>query len=124
MMYIWKLSVVDYMSPNWDLSTCKGDIIVRAGSETQARLIATRDFTVIDGRVLGGGSLHSPWENIEDTCCERLENSRYSTRGEPCVLEITQPAAGPKPLGRELLPSVFNFKRSHFDMTGAVKKAS
>ena len=121
-MYIWKLSVVDFTSPNWEMSTCKGNIIIRAASETQARLIATRDFTIVDRRILGGGSLHSPWENIHDTACERLEDSHYSRRGEAGVLEITQPAAMPHQSERQMLPSVFNV--AAFARTpAAVKKA-
>lgn len=122
-MYIWKLSVLDFSSPNWDMSTCKGDIIIRAASEAQARLIATRDFTIVDRRILGGGSLHSPWENLHDTTCEILEDSPWSRRGEAGVLQITHPAAVPDEPARQMLPSVFNV--AAFARTPAsVKKAS
>lgn len=120
-MYIWKLSVVDYSSPNWQMSACKGDIIIRARNEKQARLMATKDFTIVTGRILGGGTGYSPWENNLDTRCERLDDSSYSTRGNPCVLEIMHPAVAAKTSGRETVASVFNL--AIFNELNGVKRA-
>ncbi|MCH8079618.1 MAG: hypothetical protein IIA06_07560 [Proteobacteria bacterium] len=86
-MNIWKLSVTNPDSQNWEASTHKGDVIVRAKDERQARMAANQAFIIATKKILGRSIKLSPWEDSEDTKCELIENGKYSTEGEPCVLE-------------------------------------
>ena len=86
-MNIWKLSIANPDSPNWEASTYKGDVLVRAKNGAQARLIANHAFAIATKRTLGEIIKSSPWENSDNTKCQLIENSEYTTEGEPCVLD-------------------------------------
>ena len=52
-MSIWKLFIANPDSPNWEASTHKGDVIVRAENERQARLVTNQAFTIATKITLG-----------------------------------------------------------------------
>ena len=52
-MHIWKLSVIDPISSNWEASPHKGDVIVRAESADAARNQAAITFSIATQRKLG-----------------------------------------------------------------------
>lgn len=85
-MNIWKLSVTDSNSPNWEASTYKGDVIARAKNEHDARMVTTHAFVIATERRTGEHIKFCPWMVETDTSCELLENSEYTIKGESGVL--------------------------------------
>lgn len=85
-MPIWKLSPTDKRSDHWKASTYKGDVIVRAASEGEARAKATSEFRIATKKVLGGNTLFSPWDQPDLVICNRLENSSYEEKGPIAIL--------------------------------------
>ncbi len=89
-MNIWKLSIANPDSPNWEASTYKGEVIVRAEDERQARMVTAQAFSIATERIPGESTKYPPWNSSEDTICEIMENSEYTPEGEACVLEPQQ----------------------------------
>ena len=88
-MHIWKLSVIDPSSPNWEASTHKGDVIVRAESADAARNQAAIALSIATQRKLGEDIKYCPWRSDTESSCELLEQSQYVEEG---VAEVLSPA--------------------------------
>ncbi len=52
-MRIWRLKALSLSSPRWKASTYRGDVIVRAESEANARRLAAKAFGIGAGNGLG-----------------------------------------------------------------------
>ncbi len=85
-MPIWKLTPTDITSPHWNNSTYKGEIIVRAPSEDEARMQATLVFTVASKHEIGADSPQQPWQMSELATCSRVDNSGFDETGATAVL--------------------------------------
>lgn len=86
-MKIWKLSIADANSENWSASTFKGNVIVRAETETQARQEAKNQFAIATETVTGQDIRISPWLQQSDTNCSIYETTKYPLEGLQEILE-------------------------------------
>ena len=89
-MIIWKLSpLVDFDSVDWCCSSHKGDAIVRAKDEEEARDIAFKHFFSLAEKVSSCQETpRSPWNDSTVVKCIELDNSNYSTDGPAELLEL------------------------------------
>lgn len=89
-MAIWKLSPLNTGAPDWKASTYRGDVIVRAKNEKEARLCAMQRFTIATKKNLAEKTPTCPWTQSELVSCEELMESKYPAIGESTVLEPTR----------------------------------
>lgn len=86
-MKIWKLSVLNENSSNWAASQYKGDVIVRAVSENEARQTTHIKFgCAITKRNPGDEIPSSPWNSGDDVSCELVAGNDYDLSGPAAVL--------------------------------------
>lgn len=84
---VWKLIPVDSTSRNWDASTYRGELIVRADSERRAREIATLTLSIATSRKLGEPLATNPWNRIVgEVKCERILDAEFSEDGPEAIL--------------------------------------
>lgn len=86
-MNIWKLSPVDLSHPNWEASTLKREITVRAENEIQAREIATMKTAIATSRTLGRELRFPPWKSHETAACFIDASEKYPSDGVPGILD-------------------------------------
>lgn len=86
-MEIWKLTVLDKDNPDWDLSIYKGDLIVRAETEHEARMQATFEFTIGAQGNPGQPTRNNPWNQENVVGCERYSGTEFSRQGDPSVVK-------------------------------------
>lgn len=86
-METWKLTVLDNDSHDWDLSTYKGDLIVRAETEHQARMQATNELGIAAQAKPGKPTRINPWSQKDVVGCDRYSGSEFSKEGAPSVLK-------------------------------------
>ena len=87
-MKIWKLSPLDLNFAGWRYSEHKGDAIVRAEDEKEARDLAVRHFSSMAEKVSPCQETpRSPWDNSSVVECIELDNSEYPTDGLAKVLK-------------------------------------
>jgi hypothetical protein len=80
-MQIWMLRPTGDSSPDWEASSYRGEVIVRAESETKARQIAMRAF-VLATRVNSGNKLMDvPWNQSALVSASLMQNSTYQDAG-------------------------------------------
>ena len=85
-MPFWQLLPIDVASDHWRASTYKGEVIVRATSEAEARSTATTTFFRAYERVPGGIILFSPWNQPAVVACQRVEDLPYDDHGPAAVI--------------------------------------
>ena len=85
-MAIWKLTPFPTHSSDWDLSTYRGEVIVRAKDEWEARQVVTLKFTVAANRELGQRTPRNPWENAALVSCETIQDPMCQDIGPATVL--------------------------------------
>jgi hypothetical protein len=71
-MPLWHLLPLDSTSDHWRSSTYKGEVIVRAASEAEARSTATATFFTAYARTPGDTMLFSPWGQASIVGCQRV----------------------------------------------------
>ncbi len=54
MMAVWQLMPIDLLDPDWEASSYRGRVLVRARSEAAARVLAAKSFT--PGHAFSAGS--------------------------------------------------------------------
>jgi len=86
-MPLWKLTPVDLTDPNWEASTHKGTVIVRAPSEAAAREAAEAAFGVKTRFAPGRGVKAPPWKRERIVRAEKITDSKYATEGPTELLE-------------------------------------
>jgi hypothetical protein len=90
-MAIWKLIPIDKTSEYWQDSTHKGEVIIRAASEREARKKATLEFGMLQERIPGEPTRwDSPWDQSSLVSCQRLEGSHYEEKGPVAILYLDQ----------------------------------
>jgi len=87
-MPFWQLLPIDSTSDHWRASTYKGEVIVRAASEAEARSTATATFSRAYERVPGGTILFSPWGQPSIVRCQRAEGLPYDDQGPAAVVYL------------------------------------
>ena len=85
-MPLWHLLPLDIASDHWRASTYKGEVIVRATSEAEARSTATATFFRAYERVPGGTILFSPWAQPAIVRCQPVEGLPYDDHGPAAIL--------------------------------------
>jgi len=89
-MSIWKLTPLLPEAPNWEASTFRGEVIVRANDERQARDLANAAFVIaVDVKPGHKTTLH-PWTDSNIVSCVLIRNSEHSEQGPPAVLSPQQ----------------------------------
>ena len=85
-MPIWKLSPIDLKAEEWKRSMHKGDAIIRAQNEEEARDVATSCFDQFARDTTR--TLLCPWPNPALVQCIQLESdSSWEADGPPAVLD-------------------------------------
>ena len=85
-MKLWILQVIDNKSLDWEASTYRGEVIVRAVSESSARDEATQRFVIATRRVIGAPVKTTPWSQRELVSCNEYTGHEYQVDGPSGVL--------------------------------------
>jgi hypothetical protein len=85
-MLIWRLVPTDTLDPNWQVSSHRQPVIVRAAQECTARDAAAAAFSVPQGRSVRGAVRVPPWMLAHLERAEPIEHSSYSLDGPTEVL--------------------------------------
>lgn len=85
-MAVWSLTPVDLADPNWEASSHRGPVIVRAPNARQARATAARSFSVKTG-FRAKGMRFPPWRRAALVTVARVHDSRFDEEGATEVLE-------------------------------------
>ncbi len=91
-MPLWRLIPVDLNHPKWATSEHKGEVIVRAPTEAEARELTDRAFGIWARHVPGAPIPLSPWPDPSLVSCEQSGDDRFPSDGPNEVLD-------PKPRG-------------------------
>lgn len=86
-MLIWRLVPTDTLDPNWDVSSHRETVIVRAAHESTARDAAAAAFSIPEGRNARGTLRMPPWTLPRLVRAEPVAQSAYSVEGPTEVLE-------------------------------------
>jgi hypothetical protein len=86
-MPIWKLTPIDLDDPNWESSSHRGLVVVRAPNEGSAREVAERAFGVPTRFPPGKGMRVPPWMRSELVRAEIIDSPIYPAEGPTEVLE-------------------------------------
>jgi hypothetical protein len=87
MMAVWQLIPIDLLDPNWEASSHRGTVLVRARSKAAARALAAESFTIATRFPPGHGVKAPPWTRSSLVKVERVEDARYPARGPDEVLD-------------------------------------
>jgi len=85
-MPVWSLTPVDLDDPDWEASSHRGRVVVRAANEQQARSVAAQAFDVKTGFRPGEGMRFPPWTRAEMVRAERIDDPRFEGDGPAEVL--------------------------------------
>jgi hypothetical protein len=86
-MPLWKLQPLDPGDPNWEASSHRGLVIVRAPDEEAARDEAQRAFGVKTRFSPRAGIKVPPWTRPSLVAAERVRDERYEEDGPTEILE-------------------------------------
>lgn len=86
-MPLWTLTPLDLDDPNWEASSHRGPVLVRAPNEKEAREVAGRAFD-IKTRFPPGQGMHSPpWLRPTLVTARRVDDPRFEADGPTALLE-------------------------------------
>lgn len=85
-MMIFKLTPTDVDSDDWNGSTYKGEVIVRAEDEQQARTLANMHFGLVRKQVRGADTPMAPWRLPELVTSETVDDWEGETDGKVAIL--------------------------------------
>jgi hypothetical protein len=86
-MPIWKLTPIDLDDPNWESSSHRGLVVVRAPNEGSAREVAEKAFGVPTRFPPGKAMRVPPWMRSELVRAEIIDSPIYPAEGPTEVLE-------------------------------------
>jgi hypothetical protein len=87
MAAIYRLAPIDFGDPSWETTAYKGDCIVRAKSEDEARALAEKAFRSSAAEPsLGQLGRPTPWTNPALVRAEILKQSPFPPDGEDELL--------------------------------------
>jgi hypothetical protein len=90
-MPLWQLEPLDDLAPDWQSSSYRGKVIVRARDEADARDAAERAFGVKTRFALGRGIIAPPWKRSTLVSARVIEDPLYEVDGSTEVLYPPQP---------------------------------
>jgi len=85
-MPIWKLTPLPKEPSDWDLSTYRGEVLIRATEESMAREIATCAFAIAAQVKEDRSTRSNPWTNSGLVSCDVVSGSGLATEGPSEVL--------------------------------------
>lgn len=85
-MPVWELIPVDLLDPDWEASSHRGRIIVRAPDEDAARDEAEKAFGVKTRFQPGAGIKAPPWKRPALVKAEIVRDERYDEEGPTEIL--------------------------------------
>lgn len=86
-MPVWRLIPIDLNDPNWEASSHRGLVIIRAPSEATARESAEKAFGVPTRFRPGKGMRVPPWMRAELVRAEIIDKRVYPAEGPTEILE-------------------------------------
>jgi hypothetical protein len=89
-MPIFRLVPVEDGPGDWERSVYRGEAIIRAESEKDARAIAAASFALAKAIVPGARTTFEPWRNELSVRCERLTHEVYSDVGPRGLLQPSE----------------------------------
>jgi hypothetical protein len=87
MMPVWRLIPIDLDDPNWEASSHRGVVVVRAPSEASAREAAEAAFGARTRFAPGKGMRRPPWMRSELVRAEIIDTPLYPADGPTEVLD-------------------------------------
>lgn len=95
-MPIWRLIPIDLRDRNWEASSHRGPVVVRAEDEDEARKLTQEAFGVKTRFAPGEGVLAPPWLRAELVRAEVVTDTPHERDGPSEVLEpsFTRDLAG------------------------------
>jgi hypothetical protein len=88
-MGLWKLTPLDLLDPNWEASSHRGPVIVRAPDEAGARAAAAKAFDVATRFPPGAAVRVPPWTRASLVKAEPFADRRYEAHGPTEILDPT-----------------------------------
>lgn len=88
-MPVYRLVPTNPSDPEWQASTHRGEVVVRAGSEGRARSLAAAAFRRAVERREGELRLGSLWRQPYAVRVEVLRDARYPAEGPEGVLDLS-----------------------------------
>lgn len=85
-MAIWKLEPINLNNRTWEASTYRGEVIVRADSETKAREIAYSAFVIATGKRRGEMISINPWKHPAEVSAVTIKDKKYEGNGKEEIL--------------------------------------
>ncbi len=85
-MRIWRLKALILTSYHWKASTYKGDLIVRAETQANARRLASQAFWIKTDKIPGKEVAVNPWAHSWLVAAEVLKGSQYDWHGKEEIL--------------------------------------
>ena len=85
-MPLWELVPVDPSDPNWEASSYRGRVVVRALDEQRARDEAEKAFGVKTRFKPGAGVKAPPWKRPALVKAEIIRDERYEEKGPAEIL--------------------------------------
>ncbi len=87
-MPVYRLTPIDPNDPNWRTSIHRDVAVVRAGSEEQARSLASEAFDTTLAPSSPGGKIATPlWRHPQAVRAEVIQDRRYEAEGPAVILE-------------------------------------
>jgi hypothetical protein len=85
-MAIWRLRPRDLSDPNWEASSHRAEVIVRAPDEETARDVAEAAFGLKTRFRPGAGIIAPPWKRSHLVIADRITDDRFAADGPNAVL--------------------------------------
>lgn len=86
-MAVWRLIPLDLSDPNWEASSHRGAVVVRAPDEEKAREAAQQAFGLKTRFKPKAGVLAPPWKRDALVRAEKIKDARYEPDGLTEVLD-------------------------------------
>jgi hypothetical protein len=86
-MTVWRLTPIDLLDANWNASSHRGPVVVRARDEKAARALAAKMFGVATRFPPLAGVQAPPWTRRDCVTAERIKDERYPARGPAEILD-------------------------------------
>ncbi len=85
-MRIWRLKALKLSSYHWQASIYRGNVIVRAETEADARRLATQAFWKATDKIPGKEVAVNPWSDPRLVAASVLAGSQYDPDGDEEIL--------------------------------------
>lgn len=87
-MTVWKLTPIDLNHRDWEASTHRKEVIVRAESEKNARQLATHAFFIATKKVTPGEKVRTnPWSQPTLVSATEVDDSNYPKTEQEEILD-------------------------------------